>query len=246
MDGIEYGVEHLQPVAPERCPVGDQFHVRQLEGVVDRKLRHLLRRAEVGEHQAPILEGGVRPEPDPALQPLLRLGRLARGVEQGTVDVEVPAVVAAPNPAPLTGAVLERGPPVRAAPVHETDASLAVAKDHQVFAQNPKRDRQLAELGGQRHRMPEPPQVLPARRAGADAGQLFVGRGTEPGPVSVVGRLPEPACRRRPGLRRRLHRRWSTIISWKLRTESSHTGESTPPPAAAPEMRPCWSRAQIS
>ena len=46
---------------------------------------------------------------------------------------------------------------------------------------------------------------------------------------------------RAPGGHRRVgvHRRRLTTSSWKLRTESSHTGESTPPPAAAADTRPC-------
>ena len=239
VDGIEDGVQHLEPVAPERRPVGHHLHVRQLEGVVDGELGHLLRRAEEGEHEPPVLEGGVRSEPHPALQPLLRLRRLARRLQQGAVDVEVPAVVAAADPAPVAGAVLQGGPPVRAAPVHEPDPRLAVAEQHQVLAQDPHRDRQVGDLRRQRHRMPEPPQVLAARSARADADELVVGLGVAPGSVPPVVRIGEPVERRRPRSRRAVHRRRLTTSSWKPRTESSHTGESTPPSAAASDVRPC-------
>ena len=135
---------------------------------------------------------------------------------------------------------------MRAAPVHEPDPPFAVAEDHQVLAQDPERDRQVGDLRGQRHRVPEPSQVLPARGAGADADELLVGPGVAPGSVSPIVRIPEPAGRRRPRLRAGVHRRCPTTSSWKLRTESSHTGESMPPSAAASDARPCWSRSQMA
>ena len=157
-----------------------------------------------------------------------------------------------------------------AVPMHEPDPPVAVAKDHQILAQYPECDRQLGDLGGHRHRMPEPPQVLPARRAGADADELPVGLGRGPDPVAPVPALGDRAfgpaqrlrdrrraARRRlsvthffrPGIahrRHRAHRRLPTTRPWKVRTESSQTGESTPPPAATSEARPCWSRSHMA
>ena len=189
VDGIDDGIQYLQPVATERRLVGDHLQVGKLEHVVHGKRRAILRRAHVGEHEASILEGRIRTEPNPILQPRLRGLGLARCFEQRAIDVEVPPVIAAAYPLPLTGPVLQGGLTVGTAAVHEPDPAAPVPEQHQVLAEDAQREGQITDLGAHGNRMPEAPQVLAAGRARTDPGQLVVGLRRESHLVAAEARV---------------------------------------------------------
>lgn len=70
---------------------------------------------------------------------------------------------------------------MRAAVGNETDVSLLVAEQHQVFAQDPYKLSGLliGQLAGYGYRMPITPEQLPCRRSGPNAGDplvLFLGQ----------------------------------------------------------------------
>ncbi|MCZ7601174.1 MAG: hypothetical protein M5U09_30305 [Gammaproteobacteria bacterium] len=86
----------------------------------------------------------------------------------------MPAVVAAANAVLFDSPVLERRPAVRAVPMQQADSTGEVAKDHEIFAENPDGNRSRAELLGHGHGVPETPHVFSARCAGTYAGKLGV------------------------------------------------------------------------
>ena len=84
---------NVQPVARMPDRVRSQIVVRLEIGVVYGKPRFSIGGTQVGEHQPAIFPHGIGTVAERVLQPGLR--RLARCVENGAVDVEQPAVVAA-------------------------------------------------------------------------------------------------------------------------------------------------------
>jgi hypothetical protein len=100
--------------------------------------------------------------------------RLARGLQDRAVHVEVPAVVAAADAALLDLAVFQGGPAVGAMAVQQADPPPAVAKHHQILAHDPDPHRMLLELGGHGHRVPEAAQVFAAGGAGAHMGEFRI------------------------------------------------------------------------
>ena len=136
---------------------------------------HVVGIAEVREHEPLQLDRRIGPLED--LAPDGASGRLARRLQDGAVDVEVPAVVAAPDAPLLDAPVLQRRPPVGAVAMQQPDAATAVAEHDEVLAEDAHGDREVAELRGHRHRQPEPPHVLAAGGLRADVGQLVVLRG---------------------------------------------------------------------
>ena len=171
--GIGPVLVRLQPVARVVDLVGQQPVALRIDpAVVDRKIRHLLGRAHIGEDEAGIFAGriGAVAElvPDPAAR------RFARRVQDRPVHVVVPAVIAAAYATLLDEAVFERGVAVAAAEMQQPDPPAEVAEQDQLLVQDTDRQRQLAELGRQRDRVPESPQVLPARRAPTDMGELGI------------------------------------------------------------------------
>src|SRR5207249_9764104 len=107
----------------------------------------------------------------PVAEPLLEraVGGLAGRLEDAAVHVEDPAVIAAADAALLEDAVLERGPAVGALQLQQAGAARAVAEDHEVLAHDPDAPRHVSEVAREGHRLPEPSQVLAARRAGIGA-----------------------------------------------------------------------------
>jgi hypothetical protein len=104
---------------------------------------------------------------------------LAGRLEDASVDVEEPAVIAAADAALGDDAVLERRAAMGAVLVQEADVPREVAEDHQILAQDPDCQRQIGQLRCHRDRMPEAAHVLAAGCAAADPRQLFVGRRIE-------------------------------------------------------------------
>src|SRR5262249_29053965 len=101
-------LEDLEPVAGiEVRPAGHDAIARSIEAVVDGKWRLLVRWTQVGEDDAARLVRRIRAVTEALLQRAVR--RLAGGLEQRAVDVEEPAVVAAPDAALGDEPELERG-----------------------------------------------------------------------------------------------------------------------------------------
>ena len=162
----------LQPVAGVVSGVGHALRIDHVEGVVDGKRGPVPGRSQVCEHHA--------------VAHLHRIGGLAdlgqeRGVrglrrrlQQRAVHVEAPSVVAAAQAPLLALAVLERGVPVRAVPMEQPVASPEITEEHQVFAEHPHQEGDVRYFGAERHRMPEAPQVFPARRSRSHVSEFGV------------------------------------------------------------------------
>jgi hypothetical protein len=58
--------------------------------------------------------------------------------------------------------------------LEQPDAATAVAKEHEVLAHNPNSEREVFQIFGIGHGLPEPSQILPARRPGTNVGEFFV------------------------------------------------------------------------
>src|SRR5690606_18845664 len=152
--------------------VGDHLVSRNIERIQEREVWSELRWAHVGEHQSAILDDRVGALTD-SMPDRTVLGFAGR-FQDGAVDIEMPSVVAAANAVLFDSPVLERRPAVRAVPMQQADSTGEVAKDHEIFAENPDGNRSRAELLGHGHGVPETPHVFSARRAGTYAGKLGV------------------------------------------------------------------------
>jgi hypothetical protein len=97
-----------------------------------------------------------------------------RCFENRAIHVEVPAVVAATNPALLDTPVLKRRTTMGAVSVQETDAVAKIPEDHQILAEQLHRDGTLAKLHGHGHGVPEASHVLATWRTRTDMGQIDV------------------------------------------------------------------------
>jgi len=156
--------------------------------VEDRERRASLRRAEIGEDEARELHGRIRTLPDALLEPAA--ARLAGSLEAPPVDVEGPAVIAAADAAIERDAELERRPAVRAMQVQDADPPAAVTEHDEVLTEDAHPEWPL-EVSHERHRLPEPAQVLAARRAGPDLSQLGVRWRNGSAPIAIEGLVHE-------------------------------------------------------
>ena len=68
---------------------------------------------------------------------------VGRRLEDGAVDIEVPAVVAAANTGLVELAVFERGAAVRVMQLQEPEPAAEVAKQNQIFAQDTQSQRDV-------------------------------------------------------------------------------------------------------
>src|SRR5206468_857002 len=100
--------------------------------------------------------------------------RLSRCIEHVPIYAVEPAVIAAPHTLAFDSSVLQGGAPVAAVHRQQSDLALAIAKEHEVFAEDADRQRQILELVREADRVPEPTQVLATRRSRADASQLCI------------------------------------------------------------------------
>src|SRR5207245_3863422 len=112
--------------------------------------------------------------PDALLEPTAR--GISRRFQAAPVDVVDPAVIAAADAALERDPELERRSAMRAVQVQHADAPAAVAEDDQILAQNPRPQGRRREIARERHGLPEPAQVLAARGARSDFGQLGIRR----------------------------------------------------------------------
>src|SRR6185369_14557432 len=131
-------------------------------------------RPQVREDESGELVGRVRALTDALLEPAA--GRLPGCLQALPVDVVDPAVIAAAEAALDGNAELERRAAVRAVQMQDADAATPVTEHHEILAEDPHAQRCVDEIAGEGHRLPEAAQVLPARRAGPDFGELPIGR----------------------------------------------------------------------
>ena len=78
---------------------------------------------------------------------------------------------------------------MRAMPLQQADRAAAVAKHHQLLAEDFDRQRQVLEVIRVADRLPEPAHVLAAGRVRADMGQLGILLRNVPMMVTAVARL---------------------------------------------------------
>src|SRR5262249_2180345 len=129
--------------------------------------------AHIGPDQAVALEHLVALGLD-----LLRKGvvrRHVRHVEAIAVDVELPAVIGAAQPLVLVAAEEQRGAAVRAAVIEDADPAGAVAKGHELLAEQKEPHRVAARLELARLRGGNPvfAHHVADQRPGTDPGQDF-------------------------------------------------------------------------
>ena len=195
MDRIGGVLDDLQPVARQVHPDRrDLVALGVTHRVVDRQLGHRVRRPHVREEQPVRLAHAVRALAEVLFDPAPR--RLGWRVEDRAVHIEVPAVIAAADPAFGRNPELERRAAMRAVPMQETEAPRAVAKHHQVLAQEPHRQRRVLELRRDQERVPVAAQVFAARRARANLRQQEVVLGRRTVVVAAVGADLLPALLR--------------------------------------------------
>jgi hypothetical protein len=131
--------------------------------------------AHVGPHDAAGLDRRIGLHAHAVLE--AAVVRLRRHVDAGALDVELPAVVDARQPALFVAADHHRGQTVRAARVEQTDAPVRVAERDQILAEQPDRDRGAVGLGdlfAQDGRKPVTPAHRAHRCAAFDLGEQFV------------------------------------------------------------------------
>src|SRR5205823_4247170 len=93
------------------------------------------------------------------------------------LDIKLPAMVDAAQPALLIAAIPERDPPMRAELLQQTDAAIAIAEGDEVLAQQLDPHRRavgLGQLARQQRRQPVPPQEFAGRRPRADSRDQLV------------------------------------------------------------------------
>src|SRR5262249_7914085 len=142
--------------------------------IVERKRGAPVGRAEISEHEARELVRGIGALPDALAEAAAR--GLAGGLQTAAVDVVDPAVIAAAQAALERNPQLERRAERRAVQMQHADAPPAVAKDHEILAQDPHPQGRRREIAREGDGLPEAAQILAARRAGADLGHLGIGR----------------------------------------------------------------------
>src|SRR4051794_24372483 len=103
--------------------------VGKIEAVEIGEAGHLGRRTHIGEDQTVPLLDGVGGLADRGADRGIR--QLAGRFENGAVDVEMPTVIAAAYAALLDTAELQRCTAMRAVPMQQPDAVLAVAENNQ-------------------------------------------------------------------------------------------------------------------
>ena len=128
---------------------------------------------------------------EPVLQ---RAGRrLAGCLQDCAIHVEQPAVVAAAYPLGADQAELERRAAMWAVPLQQPDRAAAVAKHHQLLAEDFDRQRQVLEVIRVADRLPEPTHVLATGRIRPDMSQFGILLRNVPVMVAAVTRFKNGA-----------------------------------------------------
>ena len=173
VEGIDRVLALLQPVAGRVDGVGHQLVPGNTHAVEDWELGLGLGRSQISKDQSAHLDRRIGALADFAANGAVGF---TRRLEDGAVDVEVPAVIAADHALLGDAPELERRAPVGAMLVQQTDAALEIAEHDQILAEDADRHRIGLVLDLRRHgdRVPEPAHVFPARRARPDVCELLV------------------------------------------------------------------------
>ena len=194
VDRVHGVLGNLQPVAGIIPGIGHHLNAGDAEGVIDGEHRPAVGRAQIGEDQPLDLLDRIgtlaQARPKPFGRRAVR--RLARRLQDRSVHVVQPAVVAAAQAPRFADAIFQRGAAVRAVAVQQADGPAALAEQDQVLAQHADQFRQVADLGGEGDRMPEAAQVFAAGRPGRHMGHLDVlapGACVQIAAVGGIGRI---------------------------------------------------------
>jgi len=144
----------------------------QIIGVEDREVGLRAGRPHIGEDQPPVLIHRICAVKETVLE--RAVSRLAGRLEDPTVDVEEPAVIAAADSVLADQTEFERGAAVWAVQFKETDGAVLVAECDEILAQDAQPFWQIAQILGEDHRLPEAPQILAAGSARSDPAQLLI------------------------------------------------------------------------
>ena len=173
--GVDAAFEALHPVAVLPL-LGDVAMARRHEPELDlRQLRHVFLRAHIDPDQVGPFAHRIGEQLDRVLVRGLR--RRGRQVDAVAVDIELPAVEGAAQPAILVASVIEIGAAMRTMRLDDADLSVGVAKGQQLLAQDLDLLRgpvALRQFFRQQRRHPEAAQQIAHRRAGTAARQEFV------------------------------------------------------------------------
>src|SRR5215472_5714549 len=112
----------------------------------------------------------------PDVHLLAELRGLARHVEALARSIVDPAVVAAADAALLDLTPFQRRSPVRAMRIERADATLLVAEQHDLLAEELFFPRQVLQLFGEAGGLPIPAQEFAHRATRLDGRQLVIGR----------------------------------------------------------------------
>src|SRR5439155_6892194 len=174
VDGVELAFETLHPIA---VPLEDRnalrvgveevrFHVRQR--------RRLLPRDHVSPDDAVALLAGISPRFDLGLEIALR--RFRRHIDALAADIELPAVIDAAQAVFLIAAEEQRGSPVGAGILDQTNLSRGRPKADEVLAEETDTERRTVgprQLVRPRSRDPVLPHEVPHRCSWADPAEYF-------------------------------------------------------------------------
>ena len=169
VDGVASVFHHLQPIAWH----GEAKWHRLVafvfgKGVEHGQFGHELGRAHVGKQQAVQFAHRVGPLFEVVFD--FAAGGFGRGLQYGSVDVKLPAVVTALNALIRGNAKLQRRAPVQTVLVQQANALRPIAKHHQVFTHQAQGHWQIVQLTGQHEGMPVAAQILPPRCLGSHSG----------------------------------------------------------------------------
>src|SRR6266576_6037979 len=175
MRGVDAALQCLQPVAFLDDLADMAAFCRNLRPGKFGCGRHLVGRAEIGPDEAAELDRRIGGDVDVLFELVLR--RLVELVEAMAFDVELPAVIDAPETAFLVASEEQGHPAMRAEFVDQADPAITVAERDEILAEQFDADRRTVRLGDLRRQAggdPIPPHRLSHRRPGADAGDQFV------------------------------------------------------------------------
>ena len=190
--GIDLPFGDLRPVRLHLDLEDAHPHVRRRREGRRLELGHFLGRPHIGPHEAAGLARRIGLVLELACEAAFRW--LRGHLQHIAFDVELPAVIEAAQPAFLIAAEHQRGAPVRTVFVEHAEAAVAVAKDHEVLAEQPNPDRgsiRFRHLLGHAGGDPMPPHELAHGRVALDPAQEIVflgGHHGQPPAERVMGK----------------------------------------------------------
>ncbi len=203
MAGIDAAFHRLQPVAFLDALRHEALRVRHQREFPFRQGRPALRRPEMGPQHAATLDQRIGLELDPFGEAALH--RLRRHLHALAVDVELPAVIGAAQPAFLVAAEPQRRPAMGTEFVDQPEPPAAVAERDQPFRKHLDPHRRtvvLRQLGGEQHRRPVAAEQCAHRGSRPGLGDEFVlvfpKHAQPPGDVGCAGNEDRPGGGRGP------------------------------------------------